>query len=141
MYFLDSCICIDFMRGRLPYAYGVFQASDPRLFKVPSVVQAELLLGARKSANPKENHNLVEQFLLPFEVVSFDARCAYEYAEIRAQLEEEGRLIGPNDLLIAATARAHKGTLVTNNVKEFQRVEGLELESWYDVELKASSGE
>lgn len=63
------------------------------------------------------------------------SRCAEEYGIIRSQLEREGRMIGPNDLMIAATARAHGATLVTNNVSEFECVSGLDVESWAVVEF------
>lgn len=135
MYFLDSCICIDFMRGRLPYMYDLLRKSDPRLFKISSVVEAKLLLGAEKSARSESNRLLVEQFLLPFEIVPFDSAAAREYATIRAQLESEGRVIEPNDMLIAATARSRNATLVTHNTKEFKRVAGLKLEEWAEMEL------
>lgn len=135
MYFLDSCICIDFLRGDLRLGYELMRQSDPRLFKVPAVVEAELLLGAEKSANSVKNRLLVEQFLLPFEVVPFCSRCAREYAVIRAHLERKGQPIGPNDLIIAATARAHNGVLVSRNVDEFKRVPGLRLEMWAEVDL------
>lgn len=118
------------MRGRMPYLYNLLRRSDPRLFKVPSVVEAELLLGAEKSTRVEENRLLVEQFLLPFEIVSFDSGSAREYATIRAQLESKGQLIGPNDMLIAATARSRNATLVTRNTREFKRVPGLKLEEW-----------
>lgn len=133
MYLLDSCVCIDFMRGRLPFAYRLMRASDPRLFAVPAVVQAELLTGAFKSADVQSARRIVESFLVPFGVIPFDSACAVHYARIRAQLEAAGSAIGRNDLLIAATALAHGATLVTDNVREFGRVPGLELESWYEV--------
>ena len=130
MYFLDSCICIEFMRGRIPHMHDLMRKSDPRLFKVPSVVEAELLLGAEKSDHPESNRLLTEQFLLPFEIVPFDSAAAREYATIRAHLESKGRVIGPNDMLIAATARSRNATLVTRNIREFKRVPGLKLEGW-----------
>lgn len=135
MYFLDSCICIDFMRGQLPYMYDLLRKSDPRLFKISSAVEAELLLGAEKGARSESNRLLVEQFLLPFEIVPFDSAAAREYATIRAQLESEGSVIGPNDMLIAATARSRNAILVTRNTKEFKRVPGLKLEEWAEMEL------
>lgn len=76
----------------------------------------------------EENRLLVEQFLLPFEIVSFDSGAAREYATIRAQLGSKGQLIGPNDMLIAATARLRNAILVTRNTREFKRVPGLKLE-------------
>lgn len=136
MYMLDANICINFLRGRLPYAYSLMRRSDPRSFKIPAIVEAELRLGALKSANVEKNRLLVEQFLAQFEVVPFGSQCACHYAQIRAGLEAAGKRIGPNDMLIAATARAHGATLVTNNVREFVRVPDLQLESWEEVELE-----
>ncbi len=135
MYALDTRICIDFLRGRMPYAYEMFKHTDPRLFAIPSIVEAELLLGAEKSANPSKRRQTVEEFLLSFQVLPFDHRCAYAYAKLRSTLEREGRRIGPNDLIVAATALANECTLVTNNVEEFKRVPGLPLESWYEMDL------
>lgn len=135
MYALDTCICIDFLRGRMPYAYEMFKHTDPRLFAIPSIVEAELLLGAEKSANPSKRRQTVEEFLLSFQVLPFDHRCAYAYAKLQSTLEREGRRIGPNDLIVAATALANECTLVTNNVEEFKRVPGLPLESWYEMDL------
>lgn len=135
MFFLDTCVCIEFMRGKAPYMYALLKECDPRLFKISAVVQAELLLGAEKSANPEKNRLLVDRFLIPFEIVPFDAAMAREYATVRAQLEQKGHVIGPNDLLIAATARSRNATLVTHNVNEFKRVPGLKLEDWAEVEL------
>lgn len=135
MYFLDSCACIDFMRGRIPLGYQFLRESDPRLFKIPAIVEAELLLGIEKSTSPKKNRKLVESFLLPFDKVPFDSNCARVYARIRAHLEREGKTIGPNDLFIAATALAHEAILVTSNAREFERVPGLSLEVWEDIDF------
>ena len=71
----------------------------------------------------------------PYEIVLFDARCAITYARIRADLESRGQSIGPNDLMIAATVLTHGGILVTRNTKEFARVQGLELEEWYEFKM------
>lgn len=65
----------------------------------------------------------------------FDSLCAQAYARVRTRLEKAGTLIGPNDLIIAATALAHQGILVTRNVDEFSRVPGLSVESWHEVEV------
>ncbi len=134
MYLLDSCICIDFLRGRLPYAYGLLRKGDPRLFKIPAVVEGELHVGAEKSLHPEKTRRCVDEFLLPFEVLPLDSRCARAYGRIRAHLERTGQTIGANDLLIAATASANDAVLVTNNIDEFKRVSDLSLESWYEEE-------
>lgn len=139
MFLLDSDVCIELLRGRLPLVRDLMRASDPRLFGVPAVVEAELRAGARKSDRPRENLLLLERFLDPLARVPFDSDCAVAYARIRAQLERAGRPIGPNDLLIAATAVARQATLVTNNVREFKRVEGLDLEVWGEEDLAAET--
>ena len=77
-YMLDSCVCIDFMRGRLSLGYEVLRKSDPRLFGIPAVVAAELRLGAEKSRDAERNRLLVESFLLPVEIVTFDSACSIE---------------------------------------------------------------
>ena len=133
MYLLDSCVCIDLMRGKLPYAYDLMRASDPKLFAVPAIVVAELNFGAEKSANPEKNRLLTERFLAPYEIVPFGAACAHAYGLIRNQLRKDGTPIGPNDLLIAATAIANQAVLVSNNASEFARVKGLRFESWYEM--------
>ena len=71
-------------------------------------------------------------FLAEITVLPFDAEAAYDYGEIREDLQRKGELIGANDLLIAAHARSHGITLVTHNVGEFSRVENLNYEDWYD---------
>lgn len=134
MYAVDTNIFVDFLRGRLSQGLCIMKGSDPELFKVPAVVEAELLLGALKSREPEASRRAVEQLLLPFEVLPFDSRCARHYADIRAHLERQGTPIGPNDLLIAATARAHGAVLATNNVREFLRVPGLSCEAWGEVD-------
>ena len=136
MYLLDTCICIDFMRGKLPYAYDILQKSDSSMFKIPAIVAAELYYGAAKSSSPVNAHWSVEKFLSSFDIVPFDSLCTYSYGKIRAELEKRGAVIGHNDLFIAATALANQAILVTNNANEFKRVPGLSIESWYEVDMK-----
>jgi tRNA(fMet)-specific endonuclease VapC len=93
-------------------------------------VKAELLYGARKSARIDRNLRLLQQFFDPFVSLPFDDRCAGEAGLIRLDLERSGRPIGPNDLLIAATARAHDLVLVSGNTREFGRVPGLRVDDW-----------
>jgi tRNA(fMet)-specific endonuclease VapC len=96
-------------------------------------VKAELLYGARHSQRVAENLNILARFFAPFVSLPFNDRCAEQYGQIRAGLVQAGTLIGPNDLLIAAIARAYELTLVTHNVEEFGRVNGLRLEDWEEV--------
>lgn len=136
MYCLDSDICIELMRGRLPYICELMQNSDPSLFGIPAVVEGELRTGALKSRHPKKNTLLVERFLAPFKSVPFGRAAAISYGKIRADLEAQGMKIGPNDLLIAATALSAGSTLITHNVREFTRVKGLSVEDWEEIELE-----
>jgi len=98
--------------------------------RLSSVVKAELIYGARKSGRIADNLRVLEEFFGTVASLPFDDRCAEEYGLIRAELERAGTPIGPNDVLIAATARAHGAVLVTHNVREFSRVAGLRIEDW-----------
>lgn len=135
MYFLDSDICINLLRGRLPETYKRLKRSNPKLFGIPAVVAAELRTGALKSDDPEGNLLLLETFLTPFQIIPFDGNCAISYSKIRAKLESNGQPIGPNDLLIAATAIANNAVLITGNIREFIRVENLDIENWAEVDL------
>ena len=133
MYAFDTNIIIDFLRGRLPEGLELLKNTDCRLVKIPAIVEAELLLGAAKSREPEASRLAVEKLLCNYEVLPFDSACAHVYARIRANLESSGNIIGPNDLVIAATALAHDATLATNNVREFKRVPGLRIMSLGEV--------
>jgi tRNA(fMet)-specific endonuclease VapC len=129
-YCLDTNTCIDAMKGRSPDLAKRFSAHSPDDIAIPAIVRAELLLGALKTREPEKTAQTVEAFLAPYVVLSFDKAAAQHYASIRHHLERTGRIIGPNDLIIAATARSHRLTLVTHNTDEFGRVSGLLLEDW-----------
>lgn len=135
MYCLDSDISINFLRGKSPELLQLFRTIDPRMVKVPAVAVAELLTDAEKSVSRKKTLAATESFLLAFEVLPFDMECARAHSQIRAKLEQQGRTIGRNDLLIAATALAHHATLLTNNVQEFKQVPGLQVETWDVMEF------
>jgi tRNA(fMet)-specific endonuclease VapC len=95
---------------------------------ISSIVSHELFYGAFKSQRMKNNVALVES--LQFEVLEFDKEDSRFAGEIRAQLSKQGTPIGPYDVLIAGQARARGLTLITNNMKEFERVNGLLVENW-----------
>ena len=130
IYYLDANICIAYMRGKNIELRHKIDAIDPSCIKIPAIVKGELLLGAEKSKRRKET--LIETliFCRPYEIVPFDDSILRTYAEIRAALEIKGQKIGYNDSIIAATVLLKDGVLVTNNTKEFSRVEGLQLEDW-----------
>jgi tRNA(fMet)-specific endonuclease VapC len=129
-YCLDTDTCIYAMKGRFPNLAKAFKRYEPTDFGIPAIVRAELLLGVLKSKDPDRTRSVVESFLLPFEVIPFGQAEAKHYAEIRHDLEAKGTPIGPNDLLIAATARARRLNLLTHNTSEFQRVPGLAVDDW-----------
>jgi tRNA(fMet)-specific endonuclease VapC len=135
MYLLDTNICIDFLHGELSDGFRLLRESPRTMFKLPSVVVGELLLGVEKAPLEwqQRERRKVEVFLGEFEVLPFDEKCAREFARIRVGLELRGNSIGPMDMLIAATALANQAVLVTNNVREFSRVRGLSLECWHDI--------
>lgn len=87
-------------------------------------------MGVEKSIRRDENFNVDAKFLQPFEIVALDDRAAVHYARIRAHLENSGSVIGPDDMIIAATVIAKNGVLIGYNVKEFKQVPGPQLEAW-----------
>lgn len=135
MYILDTCVCVEFLRGRLPYAYEKLKESDPQMFKIPAIVKAELLTGVMKSVDPIRHWDRMEHLILPFEVLPFTSQCSYEYAKIRSELEKQGRVISSNDIQIAATARVYHGVVVTRNEREFARIKDLPIEVWDEMDL------
>jgi tRNA(fMet)-specific endonuclease VapC len=130
MYFLDTNTCIYFLNGKYESLRAKVLSTPPNEISIPAIVKAELLLGAYKSQKKKENAEKVEKLLQPFAVVPFFDLIAYVYADIRNETEKVGEKVGPNDLLIASIVKFHDGILVTNNVKEFQRIKGLKIENW-----------
>jgi len=99
------------------------------------MVVAELRLGVEKSARREYNSERLERFLSLYEIVPFDDEATKCYAKIRAELERGGKIIGANDLVIAATVLNNDGTLITRNTDEFSRITELKLENWYENEL------
>lgn len=129
-YLLDTNVCVEYLNGRSRQVIGALQRHTPADIVVCSIVKAELHYGVQRSKNPQDALAKLETFLGPYRSLPFDDRCAEVYGRIRARLAEMGSLIGPNDLLIASIAVAHGATLVTHNVREFGRVDGLVYEDW-----------
>ncbi|SMG65868.1 PilT domain-containing protein [methanotrophic bacterial endosymbiont of Bathymodiolus sp.] len=107
-----------------------FRNLSPSEIALCSIVKAGLLFGARHSHRVEANLQLLQHFFTPLNSLPFDNRCAEEYGLIRAYLSSQGKIIGPNDFLIATIARAYDAILVTHNTKEFSRIIGLRLEDW-----------
>ncbi|MBN1619488.1 type II toxin-antitoxin system VapC family toxin [candidate division WOR-3 bacterium] len=129
-YFLDTNICIYFLKGKNNKILKNIQKLNPSEIKIPSVVKGELLLGALKSQNSKRTMEAVKSFLFPFEIIPFDDSASEIYSNIRFILEKSGKTIGPNNFIIASIALSRKGFLVTNNEKEFKRIPGLKIRNW-----------
>ena len=130
MYLLDTNVCIHLLNQKHPGILQHFQQHSPAEIALCSIVKAELLYGARHSQRVQENLQLLAKFFAPLVSLPFDDRCAEEAGLIRADLAGQGNPIGPNDLLIAATARAYDAVLITHNSGEFSRVTGLRMEDW-----------
>jgi len=130
MYLLDTNACIRLMNQSSSNIIKHLQQHPPAEIAVCSIVKAELLYGARHSKRVEANLQLLQRFFKPLTSFNFDDRCAEEAGLIRADLAAQGKPIGPNDVLIAATARAYDAVLITHNTGEFSRVTGLRLEDW-----------
>jgi tRNA(fMet)-specific endonuclease VapC len=128
-YLLDTNICIRVLRDRPPTLRERFNDEADEMC-TSTVVLTELLHGAAKSARPEHNRREVERFAHRLEVLPFDAAAADHAAEIRANLERRRQTIGGYDVLIAGHARSLGLVVVTGNLGEFRRVEGLRCEDW-----------
>lgn len=129
-YMLDTNIVSYIIRERPVEVWDKFRSVTLNEICVSSIVVAELWFGVAKSQFKTRNKVALEGFLSPITVVDFDSLAAEFYAPIRADLEYKGTIIGSNDLLIASHALSLDLILVTNNRKEFERVEGLKIENW-----------
>lgn len=132
IYMLDTNICIYAMKKKPEKVLQRLKSELDNGVCISSITLAELEYGMKHSSNPAKNEQALLRFLVPFSVLPFGTAAASEYGEIRAYLQNQGTPIGPLDMLIAGHARAEKLILVTNNVREFERVPGLEIENWAD---------
>ena len=126
---LDTNFCIRVLRDRPTTLRGRFNSEAGSLC-ISTIVLMELLHGAAKSARPDRNRGEVERFAARLEVLPFDAGAASHAADIRANLERRDQTIGGYDLQIAGHARSRGLIVVTGNLGEFNRVEGLRCEDW-----------
>ena len=129
MYLLDSDICIRFLRNRSRNMSERLNALGGQLF-TSVIVRHELMTGATLSMQPVEQRWEVEDFLARLDVLDFDAAASDHAADIKADLKRRGQMIGANDLLIAGHARSRSLIVVTGNLREFGRVDGLRSEDW-----------
>jgi len=130
-YMLDTNIVIYVIKRRPLEILEVFNAHAGQMC-ISSITLAELLHGVEKSSMITKNLRKVEDFVSRLEVLPYENTAASHYGDIRTNLEKKGTVIGVNDLHIAAHARSEGFILVSNNVREFERVEGLRLENWIE---------
>ena len=129
-YMLDTNICIYAIKNKPEQVFLRLQAHDPSELCISSVTYAELVHGVEKSQAVEKNRLALTLLLTNIEIISFDSLAAESYGKIRASLERKGIPIGPLDMMIAGHAKSLDYTVVTNNTKEFERVDGLKLENW-----------
>jgi tRNA(fMet)-specific endonuclease VapC len=129
MYLLDTNICIYIINKQpaqvLQRLIGVGRES----LAISAVTVAELAFGIAKSTRA-ESRSRLENFLSKFPILDWDEDAAWIYGDVRKALEAKGQRIGERDLLLACQALALDATMVTNNTREFERIEGLKLENW-----------
>ncbi len=138
MYLLDTNACIKILNESSTTGTELierFQSKPPSEIQLCSVVKAELVYGARKSARPAENLRVLHTFFAPLVSIPFDDGCSNNYGVIHSELERIGQPIGANDLMIASIAVTYERTLVTHNVDEFSRIVGLSWEDWEETLL------
>lgn len=129
---LDTDTCIFLMRGESPALAARVQSVPLQQQVMSAVTFAELTYGVQASAaaKRKQNQSVLDSLVLHLAVLDWPQDAAKHYAEIRADLNKRGAQLGAADLMIAAHARAMGAIVVTNNVKDFERVKSLEVENW-----------
>jgi len=129
-YMLDTNICIYIIKEKPKKVLDKFHTLDIGDVCISSITLAELQYGVEKSKYKERNKLALAAFLSSIEILPFSDNAAAEYGRIRANLEKQGNIIGAYDLMIGAHALSENITLVTNNAKEFRRIENLSLENW-----------
>lgn len=130
MYILDTNTLIYFFKGQGNVAAKLL-SNSPQDIGIPAIVLYELEYGIEKSTSPQKRRKQLEELCSLTCTLPFDVQAAKSAASIRVKLEKKGTPIGAHDLLIAGTALANKGILVSHNRREFSRVPGLQLEDWF----------
>ena len=129
-YILDTNICIYLIKHKPLQVFEKLQEHNPDEICISAVTYAELVHGVEKSKAVERNRLALTILLSNIEILNFDMKAAEEYGRIRADLEKKGMPTGPLDMMIAGHAKSLGYTVVTNNVGEFKRVEGLQYENW-----------
>ena len=127
---LDTNICIYIIKNKPRSVKEKFKEFKIAELCISTITVSELIYGAYKSKQTEKNLKAIESFLMPFEIVDYHYIASIKYGKIRADLEKKGQIIGNMDMQIAGHALALDLVLVTNNIREFERVEGLRLDNW-----------
>ena len=130
LYFLDTNICIYLIKNRPPEVKKYFDIVAVEDVGISSVVLSELTYGVHRSNSFNKNNKALQHFISPFKIYDYTEKACDYYGKIRSDLTKKGKIIGAMDLMIAAHALSEGATIVTNNTKEFCRVEGLKVENW-----------
>ena len=130
IYMLDTDICIYIIKRKPLRILERLELIQPGQLSMSAITFAELMNGAKKSQRVEANVSRLNALGEILEICSFDQQAAVAYGDVRSSLEKRGEVIGPHDMLIAAHALSLDRTLVTNNEREFKRVEGLKVDNW-----------
>jgi tRNA(fMet)-specific endonuclease VapC len=130
MYLLDTNICIYTIKQKPVAVLDTLKSKLKHNIFISSITVAELEYGIAKSKYPEKNKIALIEFLSVFNILYFDDKDASEFGRIKANLEKKGQIIGPMDLLLSSQAKSKNLILVTNNEKEFRRIENLKIENW-----------
>lgn len=130
-YMLDTDTCIYVIKRKPPHIKRLFNANVGQLC-ISAVTYGELICGVEKSQSTERNQRDLEGFAARLEILQFDPAAAQQFGQVKAELELSGGMIGPYDMMIAGHARSHGLILVSNNLREFSRVEGLRVENWLE---------
>lgn len=130
MYFLDTNICAYFMSRKYPSVTAKFREHEPSDLVISSIVAGELAYGVENSTRIESNRRNLELFLSKLTALAWDEAAIWHFGFHKTKLKKAGTKIGELDLLIGCHALAMDAVLVTNNTREFERIEGLRLENW-----------
>nr|WP_090715923.1 MULTISPECIES: type II toxin-antitoxin system VapC family toxin [sulfur-oxidizing symbionts] len=131
-YILDTNICIYVVKKKPITAFSRFSHIPSCHMAISVITYGELLYGANKSQYRHKSLSVLNNFIALTQVIQIDKNVAKHYGEIKADLSKKGQIISDNDLWIAAHVRSLDATLVSNNLKEFERVQGLKTENWVE---------
>jgi tRNA(fMet)-specific endonuclease VapC len=129
-YLLDTNTCIRYLNGRVPAIRQKMLTLNDTDIGVSAVTKGEMFAGSARSQTPQHSRARQDAFFVRFVSLPFDDAAADKFGRIRAALEAAGTPVGPYDMQIAAIALVHSLIVVTHNVREFGRIEGLQIEDW-----------